>query len=195
MITDSYIGPQGHLQIPFNDVGVVNLSNFPKPRGHWDVMGTKYEGLGISYDDWQDYFKYNRNVEREENLRKSLGIEKGEPFIFINPYYSVYKPMNGVFKQVPEGYDGKVIVMDANVPDGKVFDWCWIFENAEEIHSVDTSIHYIIETLNLKATRLTIHPRHYKYAERVYDGILKKPWQWIQYTRDEWKEMTPMEGE
>ena len=103
--------------------------------------------------------------------------------------------MKGVYQQIPEGYDGKVVEMDPNISGGKVFDWCWVFENAEEMHSVDTSLHYVMETLDLKATRLTIHPRHYKYSERVYDGILKKPWQWIEYTRDEWREMTPMEVE
>lgn len=195
MITNSHIGAQGQLQLPSGEVGVLDLSNVPKPRGSWDVMGTKYDSVGISYDDWQDYFKYERNLEREKNLRKKLGLEKGDPFIFINPYYSVYKPMNGVYKQIPEGYDGKIIEMDPNIPGGKVFDWCWVFENAEEMHSVDTSLHYVMETLDLKATRLTIHPRHYKYSERVYDGILKKPWQWIEYTRDEWREMTPMEVE
>jgi hypothetical protein len=195
LITTTKIGPKGTLDIPYDNVKVINLSQVPMVRGSWDVMSSKYIAFDVSYDDWQDYFKYQRNYDREENLKKFLGLENGDPFILVNPFYSVYKVMGGVYNQIPEKYDGKIIEMNPNIPGGKIFDWCWVFENAEEIHSVDTSIHYIIETLDIKSKRLTIHPRHYKYSERVYDGILKKPWEWIQYTRDEWKEVNSIEIE
>jgi len=191
VINPAICGP--NIQLP-SEASVYKCSDYIK-NNPYDVMTSKYQGIGMDWGDWSDYLKYDRNYEREDTLRKILGIEKGEPFIFVNPYYSVYKPMNGVLNQIPEDYDGKVIYMKPDIPGGKIFDWCWVFENAEELHSVDTSIHYVIETLDIKAKKLTIHPRHYKYAKFIYDRILKHPWEWIDYSRDEWKKVTPMEAE
>lgn len=154
-----------------------------------DTMVGKYQRLGISMDNWSDYLRYERNFDNEKKVKEFYKIKDNEPFILINPYYSVYKEMKGVFDQIPEDYDGKVIIMNPNL-GVNVFDWCWMFENAEEIHSVDTSIHYIIETLDLKAKKLTIHPRHYLYAKYVYCGILKKEWKWIDYSKEEWEKLT-----
>lgn len=151
-----------------------------------EVMTCKYTGAGISYDDWSDYLTYTRDHDREDRLRKCFEIEEGEPFIIMNEHYSFNKVHKGVKKAIPSDYDGKVVTMSPNITN-RIFDWCWLFENAEQIHSVDTSIHYIIETLELKATELTIHPRHYYHSPLVYRNILKKPWKWVENTEDEWK--------
>ena len=76
-----------------------------------------------------------------------------------------------------------------------IFDWCWIFENAEEIHTVDTSAMFVVETLDLKAKRMTIHPRHYQQAIPAINDILFKPWDFIEYDRDEWRKSCPNENE
>ena len=191
IINPAVSGP--NIQLP-SQYNVYKCSDHIK-NNPYDVMTSKYQGLGMEWDDWSDYFKYERNLEREDALRKFLGVEKGDSYILLNRYYGFNSEMNGVYKQVPKDYDGKIIEMDPSIPGCKIFDWCWMFENAEEIHSVDTSIHYIMETLELKASKLTIHPRHYKYAKFIYDRILRQPWEWIDYTRDEWRKLAPMEAE
>jgi hypothetical protein len=174
-----------NIHIP-NDGLLYDCSAQAEDRPPADVMICKYEGAEIPYDDWSDYLTYNRDYDREKHLKEKLGIRDEEPYIIVNEYYSFNKIHKGVKNSIPSDYDGKIIYMSPNITE-KVFDWCWIFENAEEIHSVDTSIHYIIETLDLKSTRLTIHPRHYYHSPLVYRGILNKPWEWIDNTEDEWK--------
>lgn len=194
IISKVNFGLQSDINIPSGSIGLLDLSNTPR-KDPTEVMRCKYEYIGLDYSDWADYLKYTRDVEKENELKKVLGIVDNEPFILVNKFYSVYKPMNGVLEHLPEDYDGKIVYMDPTLQRFNIFDWCWIFENAEEIHSVDTSIHYVIETLETKATKFLIHPRHYKYSPYVYTGLLKKPWQWIQYDRDSWKKLTPMEEE
>ena len=69
-----------------------------------------------------------------------------------------------------------------------VFDWCWIMENAEQIHIVDTCLNYIIDTLDLKADTLICHPRHYKNTEECVGKLFDAPWQWVDYERWLWRE-------
>jgi len=140
-----------NIQIPNEglqyDPGSIAIGRDPA-----ETMSCKYTEAEITYDDWADYLTYTRYPEREQRLREQLNIQEGEPYILANKYYGFNNIHRGVEKVIPKDYDGKVIWMDSSITP-KIFDWCWLFENAEQIHSVDTSIHYIIETLELKAKR------------------------------------------
>jgi hypothetical protein len=160
------------LPEPIKDDLVYNGSRHP--NNPEDTMRAKYIDLGIDYNDWKEYFTYDRNELYEEELRKLLGIEEGEEFVLWNNRYAFNLTNNNVEKNIES--DLKCIEINPTLTN--IFDWCWMFENATEIHTVDTSICYIIETLNIKANVLKIHPR-FKYSKNVYDGILKKSWQWI----------------
>lgn len=65
------------------------------------------------------------------------------------------------------------------IGDKTLFDWCKVIENATEIHTVDTSINYVIETLNLKAVELNIYPRHSDHIKKCLGPIFKKPYKWV----------------
>lgn len=163
-------------------------------RSDPELMRIKYTSLGMEWDGWSDYIKYDRNYDVESALKQHFGLQDGDPFIFYNDTYGPGQKHNGVVKSIPEDYDGKIIKLE--VFEGvTVFDWAWIFENAEQIHTVDTSIMYVIETLNLKANRMTCHPRHYKFAIPQIYNLFKKPWEFIEYDRDTWRELCPNEEE
>ena len=51
-------------------------------------------------------------------------------------------------------------VVEMNDKKYSLFDWCKVFENATEIHTVDTSLSYIFEKLNLKAKRKCLYSRN-----------------------------------
>lgn len=179
---------------PRENVLAYDCSNQPRPNGTSDIMTSKYASSGIDWYDWKDYFKYNRDSDRENNLKDHYGIKDGEPFIFANMWYSFRKPHNGVELTIPEDYDGKVVWMDPKLSPS-VFDWCWIMENAEQIHIVDTCLNYIIDTLDLKADTLICHPRHYKNTEECVGKLFDAPWQWVDYERWLWREKVTEELE
>jgi len=152
-----------------------------------DVMTAKYLGCDMDWRDWADYFKYTRNHERETRLRELFNIKENEPFILANKNYGFNFIHNGVENSIPKDYDGKVIWMSPSITP-KIFDWCWMLENAEEIHIVETSINYIVDTLNLKAKKLISHPRHYEHTRMIIERLFSAPWQWVDYTEEEWKQ-------
>lgn len=164
-------------------------------RSDPDVMIKKYEVAGnIDWEDWSDYVKYDRNYEVENQLKEHLGIKDGDRYILFNEKYGMNQVHHGVKKFIPKDYDGKLIEMQI-FGGVTIFDWCGILEQAEEIHTVDTSIQYVMETLDLKASKLVAHPRHYKYTVPHVSKLFKKPWQWIEYDRETWRECAPQESE
>lgn len=176
------------------DSVVINLCDICD-RSDPDLMIKKYEVSGnIEWEDWSDYVKYERNYEVENNLKEQLGISPGEKYILFNEKYGMNQTHHGVRKHIPKDYDGKIIEMQI-LGGITIFDWCGIIENAEEIHTVDTSILMVIETLNLKAKKMTVHPRHYKYTIPHLSRLFKKPWEWIEYDKETWRECASQEAE
>tara|TARA_B100000214_G_C23886312_1_gene589634 strand:+ start:105 stop:809 length:705 start_codon:yes stop_codon:yes gene_type:complete len=167
-------------------ISLCNLTDRPDP----DLMLKKYAVVDMDWSDWSSYVKYDRDYDKENELREFLGIQKGEKYILLNDMFGMYNVHKGVQRSIPEEYDGKIIKMNV-YNEATVFDWCGIFENAEEIHTVDTSILLIIETLKLKAKKMVMHPRHYKYTFPQLGKLFKKPWEWVEYTEQEWKELCP----
>lgn len=145
------------------------------PNNPEDTMRTKYTDVGMEYDDWKEYFTYERDSATEEKLRISLGVEEGDKFLLWNNVYAFNLINDNVEQHIDS--DLKRIKIDQNITN--IFDWCWMLENACEIHTTDTCLSYIIETLDIKSTILKIHPRNH-YATKAHDGIIKKAWKWIE---------------
>ena len=163
-------------------------------RNSPELMRMKYTHFGYDWSRWADSIKFDRNLEIEDALKKHFNLEEGEPFIFYNDSYGFGNVHKGVVQSIPENYDGKVIKLNV-FENISILDWCWIFENAEQIITVDTSILMIIETLELKAKKMIMHPRHYKRTMPQLESLYSKPWEWVEYDRDTWRELCPQEPE
>ena len=55
-----------------------------------------------------------------------------------------------------------------------LFDWCKVFENAIEIHTVHTGINYILDKLNLKAKKYYMY-QGLHHSDVQYIPFSKKP--------------------
>jgi hypothetical protein len=191
VITSANIGPDVPRNIP--DATYINLCDLTE-RPDPDVMTKKYDSVGIDWSDWKDYLKYNRDYDNENELKEFLGISDGDRYILVNERYGINQVHNGVKNTIPKDYDGKIIEMNI-FNEATIFDWCGVFENAEEIHTVDTSMQYVLETLDLKASRIVAHPRHYKYTIAQVSKLFNQPWEWVEYERDVWRQLVPNEAE
>jgi hypothetical protein len=192
LINKAISGPQSQMSIP-SDASHINLSISIADSSQ--TMRVKYDHLDIDYSDWKDYLKYNRDTDGEKRLSDMLEIDG--PFILVNRFYGLggdIKTMDGPELEIPENYDGKIVRMNPYMT-ANIFDWCGLFEKAEQIHTVDTSILFVLQTLDLQATRMTVHPRHYLRTKPAVQDLFDKPWEWIDYDRDKWRELTPLEGE
>lgn len=189
--TFAHIGPSSPRQVlDSTQIKLCDLTHRSDP----DLMIKKYESVDMNWEDWSDYLKYERNSKTESDLKNILGIEPGDKYILFNEKYGMNQIHHGVKKHIPKDYDGKIIEMQI-LGGITIFDWCGILENAEQIHTIDTSIQYVMETLDLKASRIVAHPRHYKYTIPHVSRLFKKPWEWIEYDRETWRECAPQESE
>lgn len=142
------------------------------------IMTAKYFRYDIDFTDWIDYFSFERNYEKENMLFKKLTFE--EPFVLINKKFGSppnFAIKNGVEKTIINK-NLRIVEMDF-VEHFTLFDWCTILEKAEEIHSVDTSINYLIEKLELGNEKIFMYPRLGSETVFQLEGIFKTKWNWV----------------
>lgn len=119
------------------------------------VLEAKYKFFDWDYKDWANYFTFERNKEKEEALFNQLGLE-GKKYTLINKKYGT--PPNFKEKEVYTEGDNEIVeiqFLEGFCP----FDWCKVIEEANQISIVDTSYNYIIEKLDLKATKMFLTSR------------------------------------
>ena len=128
-------------------------------KRHNNLLGhghMKYDFCNIEYLDWKEYFNFKRNEDRENSLIEKLNLDITKPFNLINNNCGTYPNFDKRKDLVPNN-DYQNIYMD--FIDGiNLFDWIKVFENAEEIHTVETSVYYILEKLGLERVYIYAKP-------------------------------------
>ncbi len=115
------------------------------PRAHGHI---KYKFFfDTDYKDWKDYFSIKRNSQREALIRDRLGINPGEQYNFINCNYGT--PPNYLANSISPNNGLRNIYMQI-YSDVNIFDWLGVIEDAREIHTMETSLYYIIEKMNIE---------------------------------------------
>jgi hypothetical protein len=109
-------------------------------------MEAKYKMVNMDFDNWADYFDFNRNEGRERDLFDLLELTE-ENYIVTNRYFGSGK--EGVCTQINFNTPLKVVEVD-NIPGFTLFDWSYIMQCALQIHTVDTSWCYLFEKLALE---------------------------------------------
>jgi hypothetical protein len=135
------------------------------------IMESKYLLINSSDSDWFDYFSFERKIDKENELYYNvLGLTDNTDFVFINKMASVDPKYSNVLDNI--NFNSPVV--ELKIIDGfTLFDWCKVFENAREIHTVHTGINYILDKLNLKAI---------KYY--MYQGLHHSDVQYIPFSKN-----------
>jgi glycosyltransferase involved in cell wall biosynthesis len=103
------------------------------------VMKAKYDMYGVDYKTWNDKAMWVRDTDKENSLFDLLGLVKGQ-YIVKNLTY-----MSDGSRRIHLNIEGIEV---KEIPGYSLFDWAKVFENAKEIHTVSTSILYILDMLN-----------------------------------------------
>jgi len=136
------------------------------------VMKAKYDMYELDWKKWKNTM-YERDMEREEKLYKELGLEYGEKYNLVNTSFRS-DGSGKVDINIDNSY--KTIEMK-NIKPYSLFDWSYVIENATEIHTVSTSILFLLELLDLKAETPHLYCR--KPEEHNFqnvDYIFSKPY-------------------
>lgn len=135
-----------------------------------DCMKIKYTMYGYDWNIWTES-KFQRYSDKEQSLYELLGLKYGDKYNLIN---NRFRSDESGKVSISVQNDFKNIHLE-NIKGYSLFDWSYVIENASTIHTVGTSINYIIELLEIKAKEVHLYKRlpdenHYQN----YDYILKK---------------------
>ena len=120
-----------------------------------DCMEAKYLLLEADLELWRT-LTFNRNKERETQLKQHLNINSDDKFVFINNNFAgpEYK-----YKVDIKPETSLKIVYQEYIDGFTLLDWCGVIEQASEIHTVSTALFFVIEALNLENIPLHLYPR------------------------------------
>lgn len=118
-----------------------------------DCMKSKYMLYNLDYKMWMQHANYVRDSKREESLYDKV----------VGGYKS-YRLVNETFNTTLDGK--RAIPLSTELPivqlkkvEGySLFDWSLVIERAAEVHTVSTSLFYLLELLNLHQP-LHLYPR------------------------------------
>lgn len=133
-----------------------------------DTMLNKYKMVGIKVEEWRK-LTWLRHRWREDLLKEVLGIKKGEKYNLINcNFYSfenktIHLNINNKLKNIEMKF----------IPTFNLLDWAGIIEEAENIYSVNTSIIFLLEVLELKAKEIHLYSRNVNGADFIQTEYLR----------------------
>lgn len=120
-----------------------------------DCMQAKYILLEANPELWRT-LNFNRNQEKENKLKQYLNISYNDEFIFINNHFA--GPEFNYKVDINLETDLRIIYQEY-IEGFTLLDWCGVLEQAKEIHTVSTSLFFVIEALKLEKTSLHLYPR------------------------------------
>lgn len=136
----------------------------------WQCMMSKYMLFGLNWETWKEKAFWHR-TDKEDNLFNELGLQDGNPYALINTTFG--SDFQGrVNIKIPRGV--KVVTM-RQMSGYSLFDWARVIQRASVIHTVSTSIIYMLEMLDIDATAVHIYIRRpHELSHKNYDYILKR---------------------
>jgi len=125
------------------DMMLVSLHSMDRGQG---VMIAKYQFVNEDWTDWINYFRFERNKVRENELYEYLGLANRD-YRLVNHYYASVPDV--LYKAFDVPIDMEII--ELSIKEGySVFDWCKVLEDAKAIDTVSTVFLYLFEKLALK---------------------------------------------
>jgi len=173
-LSDNFIGKEYYYsgEIVIDDGNFLFLSPDGYQASGKRIMESKYLLINSTDEDWYDYFKFIRNLEKENDLYYNvLGLEDDSKYVFLNNMASVDVRTSNVLDDLKF----ELPTVNLQIIDGyTLFDWCKVFENALEIHTVHTGINYVLDKLNLKAEKYYMY-QGLHHSDVQYIPFTKKP--------------------
>lgn len=113
-----------------------------------DVMRAKYDMYDLDWCKWKEQGMFRRNHEKEQQLHHALVPRENGCYIPYNLINCNFRSNgSGKIKIDPKNGLHNVYI---NFQEGySLFDYSYLIENATEIHTVSTSIIYVLELLTL----------------------------------------------
>jgi hypothetical protein len=164
IIPDKYILPYLIYYVPINNnlkkilksknIAYINMHNREKYLMHF--LERSYKKLNLDSDIAYNYFKIVRDYEREDKLYNKLINITGYKYIILVDDQKRNFLINKKYIENKKYPIFNVSINSKNknnkldlIKSDNLFDYIKIFENAQEIISIDTSIPWLIDIMNI----------------------------------------------
>jgi len=155
----------------FIQVGFDNLwKNFKDPElplysgsDNFDVRF--YEIMGLDFELRWNLFNTERDLTEEENFFKNFNIKKNE-YVFVHDDERFQIDMNRVNTNLQ-------VIKPIKGLTTNIYDYCYLIENACEVHTIESSFGLMIDSLNLSKEHYihryprTDNPPVYRYVKEI----------------------------
>lgn len=129
------------------------------------IMSAKYGLVGLDHTDWAEYFKFNRNQEKEDKLYyEVLGLNDDSEYVYVNDIVTTNIVKTG--KLSNKQYPHQVVFNDI-IEGYNLFDWIKVWENAKEIHTIPTALCFILDVIDTDAKIF-----YYPHDDRQYKDVI-----------------------
>lgn len=129
------------------------------------IMSAKFGLVGLDHTDWGKYFKFNRNIEKENKLYyEVLGLSDSSEYVYVNDIVTTDIVKTNKLSNKEYNY---TVVHNQVIPEYTLFDWIKVWENAKEIHSIPTALCFIVDVINTNAKIF-----YYPHDERQYKDVV-----------------------
>jgi len=127
--------------------------------GYEQWMRSKYDMYGMDYRDWKEHAMWVRDEVKENELIRLVGNSD----TFVNDMFGSDCKLKSNVPHIPNAIKMKVI-------DGySLFDWAGVMQSVKHIHTVNTSIIYLLDQLKLNATNVHLYQRAIK--SQTHKGV------------------------
>ncbi len=108
------------------------------------VMISKYYLLSIPIEDYRKHFEIFRNYEREKKLIDTYQLHSN--YVLVNKSFGTESKIRNIQLDTDPSIKIHTMSIDQDKKNGfHIFDWIGALENALEIHTVETSLCYLID--------------------------------------------------
>ena len=128
-----------------------------------------YEQVQIDFSKRWDDFYFKRDLEEELNIFKHYSIEE-DNYIFLHDDIDRNFEIPNINKEL------NIIRPDKNLTNN-IFNYCYLIENAKEIHCIDSSFKLLADSINLKTDRLFYYYLNRRQNYNLYSTSKNK---WIE---------------
>jgi hypothetical protein len=165
-----------NLWTTIGDVTILNLQGADQYFGGC-MMDAKYKAVNLSFFNWSKYLHIARDIDKEKKLFEKLNIN--EPYILVNKKYGT-PPHTAICANMDNITSNKRIIEMSILEGFDPIDWLYTIEHAHEFHTVDTSIMYIIEAVDiaLHDNKLICYSRFTPANFCNVTHLFKKPWKY-----------------
>lgn len=145
---------KGDLKFPSELLTFINFEDSFHIVGGVDCMSSKYKLVNVPLEIWRN-ISFKRNFEKEKQLLKILNISENEEFIFVNNNFA--DPSLKYSTNINVETNLRIVSLEY-LEGFTLLDWMSVLEQAKEIHTVSTSLYFVIEALG-RTEGLHLYPR------------------------------------